>query len=202
MGELASNFQETTAVLKNRLGFADGVLQGLTFPTLVVNNDSRIVFSNESMVKLIGLPGHPSDYKGMDAAEFFYGDASKRTINQKCLEEKTNALGIETEMTFRNGEHRYLRVDASLIHDLDGNIVGAITLVFDLTDIKKQQSIIETQRDTVARTASEANAIADRLSSATEELSTQVEQASKGANAQSQRVSETATAMRSKPSSS
>ena len=32
LAELAGNFKETTAVLKNRLGFADGVLQGITFP--------------------------------------------------------------------------------------------------------------------------------------------------------------------------
>ena len=70
-----------------------------------------------------------------------------------------------------------------------------MTLVFDLTEIKKQQATIEQQRDTVAHIAHDANAIADRLSTATEELSAQVEQASRGADQQTQRVSETATAM-------
>ncbi|WP_298998579.1 methyl-accepting chemotaxis protein [uncultured Desulfovibrio sp.] len=195
LAELAGNFKEMTAVLKNRLGFADGVLQGITFPTLVADTDVCITYVNDAMVKLVGKSGKPADYKGMTAAEFFYGDASKRTICHKCLSEEVNAHGIEAEMTFADGQHKKLRIDASLIRDLDGNIVGAVTLVFDLTEIKKQQATIEQQRDAVAQVAQNANAIADRLSTATEELSTQVEQASRGADQQTQRVSETATAM-------
>ena len=195
LAELAGNFKETTAVLKNRLGFADGVLQGITFPTLVADTDVCITYVNDAMVKLVGKGGKPDDYKGMAAAEFFYGDASKRTICHKCLSEGVNAHGIEAAMTFADGKHKNLRIDASLIRDLDGNIVGAVTLVFDLTEIKKQQATIEQQRDAVAQVAQNANAIADRLSTATEELSTQVEQASRGADQQTQRVSETATAM-------
>ena len=98
-------------------------------------------------------------------------------------------------MTFSNGQHKFLRIDATLIRDLDGNTVGVVTLVFDLTEIKKQQMTIEQQRDAVAQVAKDANTIADRLSTATEELSAQVEQASRGADLQTQRVSETATAM-------
>ena len=195
LAELAGNFKETTAVLKNRLGFADGVLQGITFPTLVVDTDVHITYVNEAMLKLVGCARSAKDCIGKPAADFFYGDPDRRTICHKCLAEGTNAYGIETEMTFSNGAHRFLRIDASLIRDLDGNIVGAMTLVFDLTEIKYQQATIEKQRDTVAHIAHDANAIADRLSTATEELSAQVEQASRGADQQTQRVSETATAM-------
>ena len=195
LAELASNFKETTAVLKNRLGFADGVLQGITFPTLVVDTDVRITYVNEAMIKLVGCTRLAKDCIGMSAAEFFYGDPDRRTICHKCLAEGTNAHGIETQLAFSDGVKRFLRIDASLIRDLDGNIVGALTLVFDLTEIKKQQATIEQQRDTVAQIAHNANEIADRLSTATEELSTQVEQASRGADQQTQRVSETATAM-------
>ena len=195
LAELAGNFKETTSVLKNRLGFADGVLQGITFPALVVDTDVRITYVNDAMRKLVGTSRSAKECLGMPAAQFFYGDPNRRTINHKCLDEGTNAHGIETEMTFSDGAHRFLRIDASLIRDLDGNVVGAMTLVFELTEIKKQQATIEQQRDSVAQIAHNANEIADRLSTATEELSTQVEQASRGADQQTQRVSETATAM-------
>ncbi len=195
MKELAHNFQETTAALKDRLGFADGVLAGITFPVLITDAEVLVVYTNDAMLKLIGLPGVPKDYAGQSGSQFFYGDPARKTINHKCLETGTNALGIETEITFKSGAHRYLRIDASLIHDLDGKPVGAITLVADLTEIKKQQIMIESQRDAMAEVAKNANAISDRLSTATEELSAQVEQSSKGAELQSQRVAQTATAM-------
>ena len=60
--------------------------------------------------------------------------------------------------------------------------------VTDLTEIKKiQRKIVEI--------ASQAEQIAGHVSSASEELSAQVEQSSRGAEEQSQRVGETATAM-------
>ena len=195
LGELAHNFQETTQALKNRLGFANGVLEGVTFPLLITDTDVNAIYINEAMVKLIGLPGAPKDYIGQSGAQLFYGDPARKTINHTCLETGTNALGIETEFTFKGGAHRYLRIDASLIRDLDGNVVGAITLVADLTEIKLQQRQIESQHEATAEVARNANAISDRLSAATEELSAQIEQSSRGAEIQAQRVSETATAM-------
>lgn len=76
-------------MLKNRLGFADGVLQGITFPTLVADTNVHITYVNAPMVKLVGKTGQPKDYIGMQAAEFFYGDASRPTISHKCLSEGT-----------------------------------------------------------------------------------------------------------------
>ena len=57
LAELAGNFKETTAVLKNRLGFADGVLQGITFPALVADTNVHITYVNAPMVKLVGKTG-------------------------------------------------------------------------------------------------------------------------------------------------
>jgi len=193
--ELAQSFQETTLVLKNRLGFSDGVLQGITFPVLVTDTNVKILYTNDAMLKMVGLTGSPKEYLGQTGAQFFYGDPNRKTINEKCIANNQNALGLETEMTFRDGRTRYLRVDASLIRDLDQKIVGAITLVADLTEIRQQQKQIETQNGLVAEAARGATAIADRLSTATEELSAQIEQSSRGAEIQAQRVSGTATAM-------
>lgn len=193
--DLAKNFQKTTDALKNRLGFADGVLKGLTFPVIVTDTNVKLIYTNNAMLRLLGIPGSANDYIGVDAAEFFYGDRNKRTVNHKCIEEKANAIGIETEFTFKNGNHHFLRIDASLIHDLDDNIVGTITLVIDLTEIKNQKNMIEKQRDTVTGIAHSANIIADSLSTSTEKISTQVKHASQGADQQAQRVSETALAM-------
>ncbi len=72
--------------------------------------------------------------------------------------------------------------------DRDGNVVGAIEVVVDQTTIKAAQQQMQVL-------ASEAGDISERLSSAAEELSAQVEQSSKGAELQRERASETATAM-------
>ena len=73
-------------------------------------------------------------------------------------------------------------------YDKDGQVIGAIELVLDQTAIKTAQKQIQDL-------AAEAGDISERLSSAAEELSAQVEQSSKGAELQRERASETATAM-------
>ena len=147
------------------------------------------------MVDLLGLSDAPEHHVGQPAAEYFYGDAGQETINAKCQREDKSFLGIEKEMTFRDGATRFLRIDASVIRDLDGHPVGAMTLAADLTDIKAQQRQIEAQQAKTTETAKAADEIANRLSTATEELSAQVEQSSQGAQLQSKRVAATATAM-------
>ena len=70
----------------------------------------------------------------------------------------------------------------------NGEIVGAFELVTDQTDIIKAQKRMQ-------KVASEANVIAERLSSASEELASQIEEASRGSELQRDRIGETATAM-------
>jgi len=195
MQDLSDNVLAMTGELKNKLGFADGVLKGVTFPTLVTDTDVKVIYTNQAMLDMLGLPGTPGQYVGEIGAQFFYGDPSRETINAKCMRDGQNRLGVEADMTFKDGKLHFLRIDASVIRDLDGNMVGAITLAADLTDIKLQQRQIEAQQAKTAETAKAADEIANRLSTATEELSAQVEQSSQGAQLQSKRVAETATAM-------
>ena len=195
MKDLSDNILAMTGELKNKLGFADGVLKGITFPVMVTDPEAKVVFANEAMLGMLGLKGLPEQFYGQTSAEFFYGDPSRDTISHQCLHNGKNILGVESELAFRDNKTHFLRIDASLIRDLDGNMVGAITMVADLTDIKAQQRQIEAQQAKTAETAKAADEIANRLSTATEELSAQVEQSSQGAQLQSKRVAETATAM-------
>lgn len=84
------------------------------------------------------------------------------------------------ETPLADGGKRFIKVGASPIHDLDGNLLGIITLATDLTSsIKAQTLAMEAQRDKIA-SAAKADAIADRLSTAAEELAAQIEESSRG----------------------
>ncbi len=72
--------------------------------------------------------------------------------------------------------------------DKNGEIVGAFEIIVDQTDIIKTQKRMQ-------KAALEASIIAERLSSSSEELASQIEEASRGSELQRDRMGETATAM-------
>jgi methyl-accepting chemotaxis protein len=79
-------------------------------------------------------------------------------------------------------------VTAIPLLDENGKCVGFLEFVTDLTTIKNAQRTILTAADQIKQ-------VVNRLSAATEQLSTQIEQASRGTEAQRERVSLSATAM-------
>ena len=86
------------------------------------------------------------------------------------------------------GNRREITFDCKPLHDTAGKLAGYIDVINDVTQIKDQQA-------TMLAVAREASDIADRVAAASEELSTQVEQISRGAEIQRDRVASTATAM-------
>ena len=86
------------------------------------------------------------------------------------------------------GNHLETIYSASPLKGRDGRVLGVMKVITDLTEIKTAQRRME-------RTAMAASDIANRLASASEELSAQVEQVGAGADVQRSRMGETATAM-------
>ena len=193
--ELADNILNMTKELKNKLGFAQGVLAGLTTPVVICGTDDTVRYTNPAMLALLGQPGAPKDHEGEHVSRFFYGDSNKETFTQKCLKENKSFENVELQATFHGGNTLFLRVDASPIQDLDGQLIGAITTLTDLTAIREQQRRMQSQQEAMIQAAQVADGVANRLSTATEQISAQIEESSRGAQTQSQRVGETATAM-------
>jgi len=81
-----------------------------------------------------------------------------------------------------------LAVNAVPLHNLAGKADGFMEIMTDVTEVREAQA-------TMLQVAQEAMALADRVAAASEELSAQVEEVSRGAEMQRERVESTATAM-------
>lgn len=196
LGHLSDNIRSMVAQLKQKLGFSDGVLRGFATPMLICDTDNRITFANRQMLELLKRPGVAADYCGMPVATFFYGAADRETITAKAMRENKVYADIEGELTVHGGGTIFAKIDCAPIYDLDGQPIGAIGNVADLTSLQEQQAKIALQRDAIAAAATKAEDIAYRMSSATEQLSVQIEQSSRGAKEQSRQVDESVIAMR------
>ncbi|WP_461208548.1 methyl-accepting chemotaxis protein [Desulfocurvus sp. DL9XJH121] len=192
---LAHNIQEMTGALKERLGFAQGLLDNMPLATVVCDLQGRIVFVNNQMVALAGRQGDGSKFRGQAAGAFLYGDPGKQTVTSLVLRQKRPLLNLERELRTSQGRTLQVRIDAAPLFDLDGTLTGSFAMITDLSVIMEQQRDISAQNERIASAAESAADVAARVASASEELSAQVEQSSKGAEAQHMRSTETASAI-------
>ena len=181
--------------IKNKLGFAQGVLDGVSFssPCLITDANDKVNFVNQRLLDLLQKPGKPDDYTGQSIGEFLFGDPSRGKRTMAEVRVKKHAV---SEMEYDcGGVSKTMTANTSMIHDLDGKEIGAFTLYFDLTHIRQQEALLTKKNEQIASIARQAGQIADQVSSAAAELAAQVEQTTRGADLQSSRAAETATAM-------
>ncbi len=191
---LASHITAMTEELKSKLSYAQGILGGIAMPCAVADTAERITFLNAAMVDAVGRTGAPEDFHGMTTGEFAFGDASRPTVLGKALKENTQ-IANEMDFVTQQGHKRVYSVVSTPIHDMNGASTGAMTMWFDLTEVRQQQHAIEEQSAVIADVASRASSVSTQVASASEELSAQVEQSSRGAQEQRHMASEAAAAI-------
>ncbi|BBD08646.1 putative bifunctional diguanylate cyclase/phosphodiesterase [Desulfovibrio ferrophilus] len=142
MQELADGISQMVNELKHKLGYLDGILNGLTVPCLVVDTEERLTFINQHYLDLYEREGTPDDYLGLTVGEFYYGDSERNTLTGRALRENRTFRIDEVEGETNKGNPLFVRYDVAPIHDLDGNLTGAFSVITDLTRLKQQQSQI------------------------------------------------------------
>ena len=194
LADLAGNVRRMVAELKNKLGFAQGVLAGIPAPCAIVGPDSRVLWINRQVIDLLGLDATTESAKGQITGQLFYGDPNRETVSQRTLRER-QSLSLDLTFTTRQGRILHLHVDSTPFYDMDGELLGCLVFWTDLTGLTAQKNQIEEQNTLISSLAAQATEVADHMARGAEDLSGRIEQASNGAREQSSRVHETATAV-------
>lgn len=69
--DLSTNIEHMVDELKHKLGFSEGVLNGLVLPCCIVGPDGKIAWINSQICELIESRVRVEDAVGMIAGEFF-----------------------------------------------------------------------------------------------------------------------------------
>jgi methyl-accepting chemotaxis protein len=195
IGETVQAMREMISEIKNRFGFARGIIEGIPLGLVVVDTKENITFVNQRFVDIIWKRGHPEDYMSRNLAEAVYGDAGKQTVISQTLAEDRPVNGVQAEFQAADGSTVHSQFDTAPLHDLDGNLIGGFTILSDVTEMKNNEAFIKQQNEQILYTADSANTISEQVSAAADELSAQVEQASQGAENQQARISEAASSL-------
>jgi methyl-accepting chemotaxis protein len=194
LATFAGNLRHMVEELKKRLGFSQGVLDGIPTPCGIVGPDCNILWVNDQICQLLEKTGSRESYRGQRSGQFFRGNADHETLSDRAIKER-RSLVAEIDYRTPSGKDLRVAVHTTPFYDLDGTLLGSITFWNDLTEIHDQKTCIEGQNTVIARAAAEASQVADRMAAASEELSAQIEQSTRGADVQNSRVQDTAAAV-------
>ena len=194
LGVLAKNLTEMMSHLQKELAFSQGILRGMSVPCSVFSPEDKTVFTNQHMMDLIERDGDPKDCIGLLSGEYIWGDRTRETISTKALREN-KVITAEREFTTRRGNTRHALISSAPFYDRAGGILGTLSIWIDLTDAVAKQRAIEDSGRRIAEVAVSAREVAVSVSTASSSLAVQVEQSSRGAALQRDRMTETATAM-------
>lgn len=178
-GEFADLIKGTNAIMaRYRM-----VLDNIPSPVVMFSAEGRATFLNACGQQLVGR-----DYKGKTSAEL---DSRDDGNTPDCALRRSLQSGrpasAET-MSYPGGKALEIAYSCIPMPDASGKVAAVLQLVTDLTQIKAAQR-------TMHEVAAKAMDISNHVAAATEELAAQVEEVSRGAEQQRERVGATATAM-------
>lgn len=163
-----------------------GHLDNAPVPVMCVDKNFNILFLNKVGLGLLGKD--LAEVKMQKCYNFFHTEDCQ---SDKCACKQAMTKGksaVEETIARPTGEDIYIQYYGNPIFDEKGDIVGAFEYILDISNLKRAQLKL-------AKLAQDGEVVSSRLSSAAEELSAQVEQASQGSEVQKDRARETATAM-------
>ena len=173
-GKFKGGFQELAQGINT---IADSYTRSIdTLPVAIVTLDPQFNtrFSNNAAIKMVGP----------DTRQAFGG---KMPLLEKSLRDG-GVHQNESQLTSPEGATVHVAATAMPLVSLDGKTLGGLEVLTDITEIKDKQRIM-------LQVAGDASDIADRVAAAAEELAAQVEQVSRSAEMQRERVEGTASAM-------
>ena len=155
----------------------------LPVPIMSCDKDNKIAFLNGIAQKAIGGNLTNSGCAGQLKAGECGTDSC---FGVQAMRRKAPCSGETT--IHPQGKAMEIAVSALPLFDRAQNVVGFMEIITDLTDIKSRQRVM-------IQVAKDASQISDRVASAADKLAAQVEQISRGAEMQRDRIHSTAGAM-------
>ncbi len=191
---LGCSVQGMVTQLKEKLGFSQGILEGLPLSICVVDPDQRITFLNQECMDMMESTVRPEEYYGKKLSQIFYKDDRDALILQ-CMQDNEKIHNREAKFTTDKKREITVMANLSPLYDLDGNLIGGFCMYLDMTELKEREAQIIEQNNCISAAADNAGGISDRLAASAEQLSRSVQAAREGAGVQRERAAETATAM-------
>ncbi len=180
--------------LKETLQFSQSVLSSMPIPIAVFGSNNKLKYANREMMGLLEITKKMEECIGETSGTFMYRQENFNTATCKAIASKqTGRLTLEYET--HKGKHINVATIAQPLIDAHGDVTDVISVWQDITETVRQNKVIADSYQNMQNIAVELEQVASITSSASEQLSAQIELSENGAQDQADRVATTATAL-------
>lgn len=176
-------------------GMKKGIIEGLPTPFLLVDTEERTMFTNQACMDMVEISSTPKSQYGKTLSEIFYNDPTRKSAVGQSIQTGKIFKNLEVSITGHKGGVRHVLANVYPLYDINHKCIGGFCLYIDMTSLKEKDAQLSTHNENIARLAMQATEISDRLASATEELSAQIEQSSATSTAQQNSTREVSVAI-------
>ncbi|NHZ47512.1 methyl-accepting chemotaxis protein [Nitratidesulfovibrio liaohensis] len=169
----------------------------MTAPVLLLDASGRIARASKGVVTLAGLP--EERMVGRTMAEALAGGGSGNGSTKAALDFMpvlpTTSMHRDVELATLSGVHLSLQAHSEALVDAEGTLTGAVVALFDHSDARRECSALELRQQELLATGADISGLAQRVASASEELSASSDEQARGALRQKEQSASVATAM-------
>lgn len=132
---------KTEEVLKRSEEKYRGMLHGLQFGLVEVDNDERIVYVNEPMCKITGYDR--DELMGRIASDVLVDESTRDIIDRENGRREDGVASVyEISIRHKSGQPIWSLISGAPIIDVHGNQVGSIGIHMDVTQKKQEEFIL------------------------------------------------------------
>ncbi len=191
LGEIPAMVSELVEYNMHRREYYRGAVHGVGTPFLLCDATGAITHVSGTLLAM--LKKGEKDVVGKTVSEAFYGEKG-HSFTEKCMTSSCN-LSEEHALKFWDGRAMDAFIYVNCILDVNGKVAGAVLCLADLTQAKEQQKALEAQQAQLVQVGNAINDLAQRVASASEELSASADEQARGANRQKAQTESVSTAM-------
>ena len=192
IGALAEALRSMVAQLKERLGFAQGIMTGIEAPLLVADTSGKTTYVNRHFVDYAGLDRAPEACLGQTLGELFYGDAGQTTLLDQATAERRSLVDVPLSWFNHKNEKKHMLLSAVPLNDQDGTPLGSFLVITDMTTVRKQQERVLALNEHISVSTLKAQEISAQQADRFALLAEQIRRTTEAASAQQQAAALTA----------
>ncbi len=184
IGRLAESLQKTLAGIIEKMGEGQSIKTGIADPFFTVDRDLTLTYLNEACQRIVAREAD-AVVGQLTCRELFQAEACEAgCVVREALETGQPITGLRTTIHV-SGRSIPVVCSANALFDLQGNLIGAMEIVRDVSDEVAAANRIESQQQDLLQVVEEVSRLAEQLASAAAQISDSTEQMSAGAEEQS-----------------
>ncbi len=156
---LSDNLSRMVANIKEAVGFSQSILSGIPIPYLVIDTQTRVTACNKAILHSFGTNSTPEQCIGNLLEDFTARVGLTEGLLAKVVGSGKPLTDYPLSFVNLRGEQKHFLITSSVLHDLDGKIIGAFALGVDITAMRTQQDKVEEQHTRMVESADAAGEI-------------------------------------------